>query len=398
MEAFGYVLEANPVLAGENYFEYAKTTTPGHAKVSTSEAIPEWFPICQRYSTLLIEAFKSSGYDARSKQVFRPLDLFEKGCREHFPETNQRSDWKKHLGITDLDVSFDVRVKLPRGRVNLADVDGISRYARPPGVVLTDLHALRLLGLYPTLRKDSPLRITADLTPVKQTYGFPQGSYFTTYEGTFRFSVDQQSAKVSYSAPIPRSISEPDSRVLNRQEGTPFLRVHPAGFFLTNLLCNSIDSVKDEALEERSFLLRFMVSDFSSPKSAVEDDLESISETIRYTRENWDIARFIAENLSEDPESSRDNLKRACANPDLVLNNGTFSKYEIAFSSRSGLAPADIAKAQSILNSLGFDAGPSDGIAGRRTQSAVAAWQLSKGKPETGQLTRTEYRELLATP
>ncbi len=43
-----------------------------------------------------------------------------------------------------------------------------------------------------------------------------------------------------------------------------------------------------------------------------------------------------------------------------------------------------VAEAQRLLAALGFDPGPADGVAGRRTRAAVRAYQRATGLPETG--------------
>ena len=49
---------------------------------------------------------------------------------------------------------------------------------------------------------------------------------------------------------------------------------------------------------------------------------------------------------------------------------------------------------QQALNDLGFDAGPVDGIPGRRTANAVRAFQRANGFPETGTLTNAQRDRL----
>ncbi|MDB6176184.1 peptidoglycan-binding protein [Paracoccus sp. Z330] len=56
------------------------------------------------------------------------------------------------------------------------------------------------------------------------------------------------------------------------------------------------------------------------------------------------------------------------------------------------------ARIQAALNNLGFDAGPVDGQGGRQTQEAVLAFQRSLGRPATGTLTRSEWKELSDIP
>lgn len=57
-------------------------------------------------------------------------------------------------------------------------------------------------------------------------------------------------------------------------------------------------------------------------------------------------------------------------------------------------ARAEVADIQSVLNALGCDAGPVDGLVGRRTRAAVACFQSLTGQSETGVLT-IEQREAL---
>jgi peptidoglycan hydrolase-like protein with peptidoglycan-binding domain len=54
-----------------------------------------------------------------------------------------------------------------------------------------------------------------------------------------------------------------------------------------------------------------------------------------------------------------------------------------------------VAAIQMRLNALGFDAGPADGVMGRRTTDAVAAFQRSIGSPSTGSLTPADRAVLL---
>ena len=51
---------------------------------------------------------------------------------------------------------------------------------------------------------------------------------------------------------------------------------------------------------------------------------------------------------------------------------------------------------QQILNSNGYDAGPADGVMGRRTQTAIAAFQADNGMTATGQIDEPLVRALLA--
>lgn len=52
------------------------------------------------------------------------------------------------------------------------------------------------------------------------------------------------------------------------------------------------------------------------------------------------------------------------------------------------------AQVQRGLSALGFDAGPSDGVFGPRTRSAIRDWQQAKGAEATGYLTREEVEAL----
>lgn len=57
--------------------------------------------------------------------------------------------------------------------------------------------------------------------------------------------------------------------------------------------------------------------------------------------------------------------------------------YQLTF----GDGPSEnVTPAQSILNALGFSAGPLDGNAGPRTQAAVSCYQVSRGLSVTGQV------------
>ena len=61
-----------------------------------------------------------------------------------------------------------------------------------------------------------------------------------------------------------------------------------------------------------------------------------------------------------------------------------------------GLERSDRRLIQSGLMSLGFDPGPADGLFGRKTRVALAAWQKAKGEAATGWLTGTEAAALKA--
>ena len=53
-----------------------------------------------------------------------------------------------------------------------------------------------------------------------------------------------------------------------------------------------------------------------------------------------------------------------------------------------GLSRDDNRTVQAALNRLGYDAGPEDGVMGRRTRQAVASYQLATGLPATGVITQ----------
>lgn len=66
----------------------------------------------------------------------------------------------------------------------------------------------------------------------------------------------------------------------------------------------------------------------------------------------------------------------------LLLEAWMESRIEPASMTRT-----DVLRAQQLLAQLGFDPGPQDGIAGRRTRSAIEQFQSARGLPVTGQLT-----------
>lgn len=59
-------------------------------------------------------------------------------------------------------------------------------------------------------------------------------------------------------------------------------------------------------------------------------------------------------------------------------------------------ATYSISSVQSLLNRLGYDAGPVDGLMGSRTQSAIVAYQRDRGLPVTGQPSGELYADMLA--
>ena len=61
-----------------------------------------------------------------------------------------------------------------------------------------------------------------------------------------------------------------------------------------------------------------------------------------------------------------------------------------------GLTRGDRRSIQSGLASLGFAAGPADGLFGKRTREAISSWQEAKGEEPTGYLTRAQTEVLKA--
>ena len=63
------------------------------------------------------------------------------------------------------------------------------------------------------------------------------------------------------------------------------------------------------------------------------------------------------------------------------------------------VAPARLTlrQAQTLLGGMGYDAGPADGVAGRRTTAALRAFQRDHGLPTSGQLDEAT-RAALTTP
>ncbi|NOX40005.1 MAG: hypothetical protein GXP05_05685 [Alphaproteobacteria bacterium] len=57
----------------------------------------------------------------------------------------------------------------------------------------------------------------------------------------------------------------------------------------------------------------------------------------------------------------------------------------------NGVTAKDVIRTiQGNLNFLGYDAGPNDGIAGRKTRNAIREYQKYRGFPPTGTFTRAE--------
>ncbi|NIJ42908.1 localization factor PodJL [Parvibaculum indicum] len=67
--------------------------------------------------------------------------------------------------------------------------------------------------------------------------------------------------------------------------------------------------------------------------------------------------------------------------------NGDLSSLKSWNSAAAGPADPDIAQAQSLLNALGYDAGPADGMMGPRTRDAIAAFQKANGFAPSGKVT-----------
>ena len=53
-------------------------------------------------------------------------------------------------------------------------------------------------------------------------------------------------------------------------------------------------------------------------------------------------------------------------------------------------------RVQQSLTTLGFDAGPADGVFGRRTRSAIWEWQAANGLEATGHVTREQFASIMA--
>ncbi len=56
-----------------------------------------------------------------------------------------------------------------------------------------------------------------------------------------------------------------------------------------------------------------------------------------------------------------------------------------------------VADIQARLNTLEFDAGTPDGVAGSQTRAAIRAFQMSLGHPQTGEMTTEQYETLKVT-
>jgi len=73
---------------------------------------------------------------------------------------------------------------------------------------------------------------------------------------------------------------------------------------------------------------------------------------------------------------------------DPVVNGDLSSKATWSSAAASGASGgnASVARAQGLLNELGYDAGPADGIMGPRTRDAIALFQSRAGVPASGQV------------
>ena len=60
-------------------------------------------------------------------------------------------------------------------------------------------------------------------------------------------------------------------------------------------------------------------------------------------------------------------------------------------------ANPQVKQAQHMLSVLGFDAGPADGLMGRRTRTAIVSFQRSRELPETGRVDRGLLKTLRLT-
>lgn len=69
-----------------------------------------------------------------------------------------------------------------------------------------------------------------------------------------------------------------------------------------------------------------------------------------------------------------------------------------ARTSSAGDARTSIARAQSLLNDMGYHAGPADGVLGPRTREAIRAFQRDKGLTATGMVTKDLLAQLAEQP
>ena len=64
----------------------------------------------------------------------------------------------------------------------------------------------------------------------------------------------------------------------------------------------------------------------------------------------------------------------------------------------AGDARTSIARAQSLLNDMGYHAGPADGVLGPKTREAIRAFQRDKGLTATGMVTKDLLAQLAGQP
>ena len=85
----------------------------------------------------------------------------------------------------------------------------------------------------------------------------------------------------------------------------------------------------------------------------------------------------------------------------LVIGNASYAQaptlnHAAEVEATLGLGRSKLRRIQQGLTSLGFKPGPADGVFGRRTRKAIAAWQTSLGEAPTGYLDRKSAGTLLA--
>jgi hypothetical protein len=77
--------------------------------------------------------------------------------------------------------------------------------------------------------------------------------------------------------------------------------------------------------------------------------------------------------------------------------NRTQARTAPRVSGMSAATRAQKQETQTALNYFGFNAGPADGVIGRGTRAAMAAYQAHLGFPATGELTPYEHDFLLTS-
>ena len=98
----------------------------------------------------------------------------------------------------------------------------------------------------------------------------------------------------------------------------------------------------------------------------------------------------------EVPPPPADAQEVVASSPAVEPPEETARESPEALESALRLSRARRVQIQRGLAALGFDAGPADGLFGRRTRAAVAAWQKAKGLPETGHLNAVQASALAA--